>query len=110
MELELSELDRFVAMKIDLRELEEKKERNRKERLKFIELQVDWLKRTPNAVWSKQQVVFIDSVLASAQRSGRGKNAGKMFRFGKPTDADSEKPRYCTVNRKKLLERFLYVS
>ncbi len=50
-------------MKINLKELEEKKERNRKERLQFIELHVAWLKRTPNAVWSKQQAAFIDSVL-----------------------------------------------
>ncbi|MBN1455291.1 MAG: hypothetical protein JW945_03440 [Methanomicrobia archaeon] len=64
-------------MNIDLQELEEKKERNRKERLEFIALQVEWLKRTPNAVWSKQQAAFIDSVLASAQRSGRGKERGK---------------------------------
>ena len=60
-------------MKINLSELEEKKERNREERLEFIELQVEWLKRTPNAVWSKQQAAFINAVLESAQRSGRRK-------------------------------------
>ena len=64
-------------MNVDLKELEEKKERNRKERLKFIELQVEWLKRTPNAVWSKQQAAFINAVLASAQRSGKGKERRK---------------------------------
>ena len=64
-------------MNIDLKELEEQKERNRKERLKFIELQVEWLKRTPNEVWSKQQAAFINAVLASAQRSGKGKERGK---------------------------------
>jgi hypothetical protein len=81
MALELSELDRFVAMKIDLRELEEKKERNRKERLKFIELQVEWRKRTPNAVWSKQQAAFINAVLANAQRSRWRKERGKEVKI-----------------------------
>jgi len=46
--------------KIDLKELEEEKERNRKERLKFIDLYAKWLKKTPNKVWSKQQNKFLN--------------------------------------------------
>lgn len=38
------------------------KEKNRKERIKFIEMYVEWLKKTPNEVWSKQQAEFINSV------------------------------------------------
>ena len=41
--------------KKDLRELEEDKERNRKQRMEFINLYADWLKKTPNKKWSKQQ-------------------------------------------------------
>ncbi len=42
-------------MEIDLKELEEHKKRNFEERLRFIDLYVEWLKKTPNEVWSRQQ-------------------------------------------------------
>jgi len=41
--------------KADLKELEKEKERNRKERMDFIDLYTTWLKKTPNKKWSKQQ-------------------------------------------------------
>jgi len=44
-----------IKLKIDFKELEEQKERNFKERLAFIDWYVDWLKKTPNNVWSKAQ-------------------------------------------------------
>ena len=47
-------------MKLDLKELEADKKRNFEERLRFIDVYVEWLKRTPNAVWSKQQKDLID--------------------------------------------------
>ncbi len=47
-------------MKVDLEELEEEKKRNFEERLKFIDLYVEWLKKTPNEEWSKQQKELID--------------------------------------------------
>ncbi|UCE37227.1 MAG: hypothetical protein JSW00_17410 [Thermoplasmata archaeon] len=47
-------------MKLDLKELEEDRKRNFEERLKFIDLYVEWLKKTPNEVWSKQQKELID--------------------------------------------------
>ncbi|UCH88942.1 MAG: hypothetical protein JSV49_12020 [Thermoplasmata archaeon] len=47
-------------MKLDLKELEDDKKRNFEERLKFIDLYVEWLKKTPNSVWSKQQKKLID--------------------------------------------------
>ncbi len=48
-------------MKIDLDELKKDKENNFKERLEFIDRYVEWLKATPNEVWSKQHKDFIDS-------------------------------------------------
>ena len=46
--------------KIDLKELEEEKERNRQQRLDFIDQYAKWLKKTPNKVWSKQQNKLLD--------------------------------------------------
>lgn len=42
-------------MDIDIEELKEEKKRNLEERLKFIDLYVEWLKKTPNKEWSRQQ-------------------------------------------------------
>lgn len=53
-------------MKINLHELKKDMELNRRDRLKFIELTVEWMKRTPNRVWSKQQAEFINSVLRTS--------------------------------------------
>ena len=47
-------------LKIDLKVLEDDKMRNFEERLKFIDMYVEWLKKTPNSVWSKQQKELID--------------------------------------------------
>jgi hypothetical protein len=49
-----------VLLKIDLEELEKDKKRNFQERLKFIDLYVEWLKKTPNKEWSRQQKELID--------------------------------------------------
>ena len=49
-------------MKFNLRELEEDKKRNFEERLAFIDLYVEWLKKTPNQIWSRQQKELIDGV------------------------------------------------
>jgi hypothetical protein len=46
--------------KIDLKELEELKKENFRQRLEFIEKYVEWLKKTPNKEWSKQQKELID--------------------------------------------------
>lgn len=45
-------------IKIDLDELKEQRKRNFDERLRFIEMYVKWLKKTPNKVWSRQQKEF----------------------------------------------------
>ncbi len=44
---------------IDLKELKKQKEKNFEERLQFIDMYVEWLKKTPNKVWSKQQKEII---------------------------------------------------
>jgi len=46
-------------MKINLKELEEDKKRNRKEHLDFIRRYVEWLKKTPNKKWSKIHARFL---------------------------------------------------
>ena len=46
--------------KIDLKELEEEIARNRQQRLEFARFYAEWLKKTPNAVWSRQQNALID--------------------------------------------------
>ena len=50
----------MVGLKLNLKELEDDKKRNFEERLRFIDLYVEWLKKTPNEVWSKQQKELID--------------------------------------------------
>lgn len=45
----------FATMKINLYELREEKKKNFEERLKFIDRYVEWLKKTPNREWSRQQ-------------------------------------------------------
>ena len=55
-------------MKLDLKNLEADKKRNFEERLAFIDLYVEWLKRTPNKVWSKQHREFIDTVAVSGKK------------------------------------------
>ncbi len=47
--------------KIDLEEIEEMKKRNFKERLKFIEFYVNYLKKTPNKKWSSEQNKIINT-------------------------------------------------
>ncbi|MBW6461886.1 MAG: hypothetical protein K0B07_02475 [DPANN group archaeon] len=48
-------------IKIDLKELEKKKERNFKERLEFIDKYVEWLEKTDNKTWSKIHKNFIEN-------------------------------------------------
>ena len=45
---------------IDLKELEKMKKDNFRQRLEFIDKYVEWLKKTPNKEWSKQQKELID--------------------------------------------------
>ena len=47
-------------LKINLEELEEDKERNFHERLKFIDLLVEHIKATPDQKWAAEQKVVIN--------------------------------------------------
>lgn len=44
----------------DLKELEMEKERNFQQRLKFIDAYAEWIRKTPNKVWSRQQKKLVD--------------------------------------------------
>ncbi len=44
---------------IDLKELKKQKEENFKDRLKFIEMYAEWLKKNPNKKWSSEQEKII---------------------------------------------------
>lgn len=46
--------------KINLEELEAEKELNIKQRREFLRQYIDWLKKTPNKVWSRQQNKFLN--------------------------------------------------
>ena len=43
------------------------RKKNFEERLWFIHHYANWVKKTPNKVWSKQHADFIDSLMLSAQ-------------------------------------------
>lgn len=43
----------------DFKELEAEKKRNRQQRMEFVSMYAEWLKKTPNKVWSKQQVKYL---------------------------------------------------
>ncbi|MCK5291102.1 MAG: hypothetical protein KAR39_03680 [Thermoplasmata archaeon] len=57
----------MVGVKLDLEDLEADKKRNFEERLAFIDLYVEWLKKTPNKVWSRQHKEFIDAIAVSGK-------------------------------------------
>jgi len=60
-----------MAVKIDLAIERRAAATNRRERLAYVDAYVEWLRRTPNRVWSHQQGHMIDSVLRSARRERR---------------------------------------
>ena len=45
---------------IDLEELKRFKENNFKERLEFIDMYAEWIKKNSNSEWSSQQKVIIN--------------------------------------------------
>ena len=46
---------------MNLKELEEEMKINQRQRREFIDLYAEWIKKTPNKVWSKQHKKFIDN-------------------------------------------------
>jgi hypothetical protein len=51
---------------LDLREVEEDRKRNRKQRLEFITWYARWVKSTPNSKWSAQQKKMLNELIKSA--------------------------------------------
>ena len=47
-------------MNADLKALKRQKEQNFKERLEFVRRYADWVRRTPNKVWSRQLAKMLD--------------------------------------------------
>lgn len=43
------------------------KKNRRMERLAFVRSYAAWVKRTPNAEWSREQALFINSLVANAR-------------------------------------------
>ncbi len=43
----------------DREEIHQEIARNRRDRLSFVREYTEWLKKTPNAVWSKQHAKFL---------------------------------------------------
>ncbi|MBI4164003.1 MAG: hypothetical protein HY512_04015 [Candidatus Aenigmarchaeota archaeon] len=50
----------MTKLKVNLEELEEDKEKNFQDRLKFIDLLVEHIKSTPDEQWSREQVAVIN--------------------------------------------------
>ncbi len=53
-------MERIENIKVDFKAMEEFKKKNFQERLKFIRFLADYIKKTPNKVWSAQQKNIID--------------------------------------------------
>jgi len=51
---------------IDLKELEKEMESNRQQRREFVRLYAQWLKKTPNKVWTKGQNRLLSRAKAQA--------------------------------------------
>ncbi len=49
-------MEKFLKLnKKDLKEIDENIKRNREDRMRYIDQYTDWLKKTSNKKWSKQQ-------------------------------------------------------
>ena len=58
----------MLKPKITIKEMGKEREANRKSNREFIDFYVDYLKKTPNKKWSKQQNLLINSVMKSANQ------------------------------------------
>ncbi len=55
--MDLTDLPKLTER--DRKEMAEEKRRNSKERLEFVRFYANWLKKTPNEVWSKQHAKYL---------------------------------------------------
>ena len=53
---------------IDLEEMKKWKKKNAEERLKFVRMHAEWMKKAPNSEWSRQQNVLINSQVKTAKK------------------------------------------
>jgi hypothetical protein len=56
---------------IDLKKLNEEREKDILDSLKVIDIMVEWIKSKPNSVWSKKQADLFESVYASINENWR---------------------------------------
>ena len=56
---------------IDVEELKKERKKDIIESLKFIHRYVEWIKKTPNEVWSRQQADLFKSVIDSINLNWR---------------------------------------
>ena len=61
-----------MAENIDIDPIRTDIERNRQQRLQFITWYANWVKRTPNSQWSRQQKEMIQRIKAISQIEGVG--------------------------------------
>lgn len=64
--------------KINLKALKKQKAQNFRERLEFIDMYAEWIKKTPNKVWSSQQKSIINLFPKKNVRS-KAKKSIKTF-------------------------------
>ena len=55
-------------MKANLKQINDDIERSLMQDLKFIDQLVDYIRKTPNKDWSRQQAAFINSILRTADQ------------------------------------------
>ena len=58
-------------MTVDIEQLRKEREKDVHESLKIISIYVDWIKKTKNSVWSKQQADFFKSVYNAINENRR---------------------------------------
>lgn len=54
----MEKYQKIIRTKDDQKALHDEIERNERDRLKFVRDYAEWLKKTPNKVWSKQHAKY----------------------------------------------------
>ena len=71
------------------------KEKNFKSRLEFVRFWADYVRKTPNSVWSRQQADFINALL-----QGANQDVGLYLRVKKKAAPEGQKVRASRVSFK----------
>ncbi|MBI4162983.1 MAG: hypothetical protein HY513_04830 [Candidatus Aenigmarchaeota archaeon] len=64
---------RAEDINIDIEKLKDRQKKNAEDRLKFIEMYAEWVRKNSNATWSKQQNMLINSQIRSAKQWAKKK-------------------------------------